>query len=245
MSGSRFTSETSSKTGEEDSESPELTTTVKKKQCGRKPSFRPEYMPGLRVLKNDIRRRYGEMYINVTNSHDPSLINKFFYQFCLPDCRYDPRIPDDNNFGKFLHSLKPKNPVAECAGNGGGVSSLVYGVIATMPIVPDMIARLLNFQVRITKGESGSRLTATIVIQGSQIYEAIREPEEVVRKTIKSSPQPGTIVEFAPSNCADEEKIYFNLLSKPIPLSIKCSLTMNLDDNYRIKSFLLTPDRAN
>jgi hypothetical protein len=241
MTQSPFMSETSSKSGE-DSESPELTTTVKKKQCGRKPSFRPEYMPGLRVLKNDIRRRYGEMYINVTNSQDPSLINKFFYQFCLPDCRYDPRIPEDNNFGKFLHSLKPKNPLAEAA---GGVSSLVSGIIAMMPILPDMVARLLNFQVRITKGVSGSRLTATIAIQGSQIYEAIREPEEVIRKTLENSPQPGTIMEFSPSNCPDDEKIYFNLLSKPIPISIKCSLTMNLDDNYRIKSFLLTPDRAN
>ncbi len=31
----------------------------------------PSYMPEIRILRRDIRRRYGEMLLNVADAHDP------------------------------------------------------------------------------------------------------------------------------------------------------------------------------
>ena len=87
-------------------------TIVKKStsRCTRRPSVKPEFMPDIRVLKHDIRGRYGEMYANVTNSQDPKLVQDFFFQFCLPSCYYDNKFAEGCKFGEFIGSLFSPGP---------------------------------------------------------------------------------------------------------------------------------------
>ncbi len=51
----------------------------------KRPSNNPVYMPALRILRRDIRRRYCEMMNNVVNSYDSSLILNFFHDFSIPN----------------------------------------------------------------------------------------------------------------------------------------------------------------
>lgn len=47
-------------------------------------SNNPVYMPALRILKRDIRRKYADMMNNVLNSDDRKLIWNFFRDFSTP-----------------------------------------------------------------------------------------------------------------------------------------------------------------
>ena len=44
----------------------------RKRRC-----INPSFMPEIRILRRDIRRRYGEMIVNVANSHDMNLMLQF------------------------------------------------------------------------------------------------------------------------------------------------------------------------
>ncbi len=47
-------------------------TRKRKRRC-----INPSFMPEIRILRRDIRRRYGEMIVNVANSHDMNLMLQF------------------------------------------------------------------------------------------------------------------------------------------------------------------------
>lgn len=57
----------------------------KKPKWKRPLSSNPAYHPTLRILKRDIRRKYGDMLNNVFNSHDLKLISEFFQTFANRD----------------------------------------------------------------------------------------------------------------------------------------------------------------
>lgn len=55
--------------------------------CGRR-----RFLP-LRVFKNDIRRQYAQMYVNVLNSCDDRMINSFFETYASSCARLDKHCP--------------------------------------------------------------------------------------------------------------------------------------------------------
>jgi len=46
-----------------------------------------------RILKRDIRREYVNMYINVQNSSDGELVNRYIDEFYVPNCQFEMDLP--------------------------------------------------------------------------------------------------------------------------------------------------------
>ncbi len=51
----------------------------------RRPSTNIPFIPSIRILKRDIRRKYVGMMSNVMNSHDMTLFSSFIDDFCHPN----------------------------------------------------------------------------------------------------------------------------------------------------------------
>jgi hypothetical protein len=200
----------------------------RKWQSGRKPSFKPEYIPALRILRNDIRRRYGDMYINVVNSNDPDLTRRFFYQFGVPNFTYLQNINDDGNgLSQFIRSLYSGD-------QSNGINQFVNGMIGILRLFSDGVTRLLNFEVRVTQGVPGSRLIGIISYQASLMYDVFRPSQNP-----NGSPVPDQSIEF--TDVTTNENIYLTLLPQPVPLRMKSRLILTLDENHRITSLSLSP----
>ncbi len=56
-----------------------------KKHRRKRRSINPSYMPELRIMRNDIRRSYGEMFVNVFNHHDKFILGRFFDEYFRSD----------------------------------------------------------------------------------------------------------------------------------------------------------------
>ncbi len=54
----------------------------------RRPSTNIPFIPSIRILKRDIRRKYVQMISNVMNSHDVSLFSSFIDEFYHPNFLY-------------------------------------------------------------------------------------------------------------------------------------------------------------
>jgi hypothetical protein len=141
-----------------------------KKKSTRRLSRNPVFMPTLRVLKRDIRRKYNEMWCNTINNHDPSLVAKFFTEFAMPNIR-------------FFFSTAGPDPQAECYALYMeekkrtkkpelviGTKDVVSGLVVAFHMTPDLIVRMGRSQVRVREGDSGSVVAADFVMKGTQVF---------------------------------------------------------------------------
>ena len=226
-----------------DSEEKQPLTVIRKKRNTktRRPAYRPEYMPGLRILKTDIRRRYGEMYVNVTNSQDPKLVQEFFFKFCLPSCYYDEKFGEECKFGEFVRSVFSRGHESRLM-RKAGLAEIVQGCIASRSIFPDGCLRLLNFEVRVTRGVSGSQLVAKVMFKGTLLYDVIRTPRklELADSDGHQYPLPSPIIEISGPNHSSEN-VYLALKKEPVQVKVFYKLVMQLDDSNHICSFHISP----
>lgn len=142
----------------------ELTISKKRKRekrNTRKPSFRPAYIPELRIIKRDIRRRYPEMMQNVMNSYDINLLERFYQQFTTPtmEC-FDDAAPstvyDDYHWPK----------------QSKGYHRLLQATKMTFELFPDAVYYVDDVQVSVTLHERGSRITCRMRCKRTQIWDA-------------------------------------------------------------------------
>ena len=220
------------------SENAEPTTALvpqKKKwrKSGRKPSFRPEFMPAIRIFRNDIRRRYGDMFVNVVNSSDYDLMAKFFYQFCVPNISFEQSLEDGSKFSKFVQSIYSKETTS-------GIATFTAGMVGISKIFVDGVSRLLNFQVRVQKGVPGCRLIGRLSFEASLLYDAFR-PAETASEEKKPLPYQG--IEF--TDITSNETVYLSLLPTPVPLTLTSLIEMHLDDAYQITFMKIVPQNGN
>lgn len=100
---------------------------------------------GPRILKSDIRRDYGAMLVNVLNSLDKTLMNrffdKFFHQFSSSD--------DESDSCAFsCPNVSTSSQVSQASSNTSTstfllpISRLIQHVSCSMDSMPDFIARL-------------------------------------------------------------------------------------------------------
>jgi hypothetical protein len=139
-----------------------------KKKSTRRLSRNPVFMPTLRVLKRDIRRKYNEMWCNTINNHDPSLVAKFFTEFAMPNIRMTTAGPDPQNpcyatyMEEKVRTRKPEMMV--------GTDDIVKGMVVAFHMTPDLIVRMERSQVRVREGDSGSVVVADFEMRGTQVF---------------------------------------------------------------------------
>lgn len=137
-----------------------MTTTTKTKKpykSYRKRSFNVAFIPALRILKRDIRRRYIDMFNNVINSHDNQLFCSFIDEFYRPECKSAHFFPD--NVPPCFRSLEIN-----------GIDLLKRTHMINTVALPDSVIQMFNAKICKRLDEKGSRIMGSFHAQGTAIY---------------------------------------------------------------------------
>ena len=134
-----------------------------KRRERRTKSRNPVYMPNLRILRRDIRRRYAEMFLYSVNSHDGALIAKFFAEFSIPNCVFQTM--------QLREKVKFMPPSEAPPLTSTGPHAIIYGLTRNQRVIPDSVFRFKDCQVRVREGYSGSIVQAHLTCQGHRMYQ--------------------------------------------------------------------------
>ncbi len=193
----------------------------------RRPSTNIPFIPSLRILKRDIRRKYVEMISNVINSHDPTLFSSFIDEFYHHNCSSTHTFP--NNAESFFrpHLLK-------------GKESLKSFHTSTCHLLPDGVVRHSENQICKRLNESGSRIVGKVETTGTMIY----LPKQINGMPIDNS---YSIRDFLPAlespppviNSSDELVEKFQISTQPMQFIMRANYEIVLDENHRFLSMNL------
>lgn len=160
---------------------PEYYQREKNKQKKKRRCINPKTMPEIRVLRRDIRRKYGEMMINVTNNTDVSLYEQFFKEFGMPDLR-----------SVFRRSVANKvtRTVDDVVFNGhnpgfSNLSQLVGAYALNAAMMPDWHFKVKDCQIRMRQGYQGSVIILRTVAKGTRIFSV--EPKAIITEGVGDS----------------------------------------------------------
>lgn len=133
----------------------------RKRASTRKPSFRPAYIPELRIIKRDIRRRYSEIMLNVVNSHDVHFLKSYFEMFTSPivEC-FDEDAPQSI----YDHYRWPKY--------SRGYQRILEAMTMSYQLFPDAVYYLEDIRISVAMYEHGSRLSAKLKCKRTQVFDA-------------------------------------------------------------------------
>lgn len=115
------------------------------------------FIPSIRILKRDIRRKYVEMIPNVMNSHDVLLFSSFIDDFYHPNCSSTHTYPEDAQ--SFFRPLLLK-----------GKESLKCFHTSTSFLLPDGVVRFYDNKICQRLNEAGSRIIGKVDTTGTIIY---------------------------------------------------------------------------
>ncbi len=201
----------------------------------------------LRIVKRDIRRRYIEMYNNVINIHDHSLLSRFLNDICTPTCSFTIGLPGNRP------TLVRK-----------GIKEILLHTMESHMKIPDGVQCLSNGKIHVCLEKPGSRIISFASFRGTALYKFRVEME--LEKSEQPSPRKYTsdLSSFPSSFMTEEDAIenpsieeqkedYFAdqaeltlvppfdpfplLASKPMEIMTSGLLTMILDDTNRIENF--------
>lgn len=184
-------------------------------------------IPKLRIVKRDIRRRYIEMYNNVMNIHDISLLSGFLQEFCIPNCRYQINLP---------YSPQPvlKN----------GIFEILHHAIENQVTMPDGINLFGEAKIHVALERPGSRIISNATFKGTKIFDYL--PSDKIAKFEQDSNETKGSDETKSTDSQQPEvshsllpipDIHLSRSSHPVEVVFKGVLTLFLDDNNRIELF--------
>jgi len=149
-------------------EVPEFYRKEKGKRRRKRRCINPIFMPEIRILRRDIRRRYAEMFINVANSHDTSLMLKFSHDLFRPDCQFVRPNPPRNLVSKVISEVVYDQVSHYCRFSGlhylANECSFIY------EMMPDCIFLLQESSLRLKQGFGGSIITLKLSSRGTQTF---------------------------------------------------------------------------
>ncbi len=222
-------------------------------RIGKRRSTNPTYMPELRILRRDIRRKYCEMFRNVANNRDFALIKSFFEEYCRPECTFTTTKQFDETSRKTMASVMKKSK-----GNVivSSLRDLMAGMAVNYEMMPDAIFLLEDCQIRVKQGVKGSSVICKALIKGTRLYtmEAIEQKSDlnvVLAEqsdrccSIESSP---TSSPRSNGNCdpnGDDLLMESGFRSQyrwvpveaPMETMLEAVFTMKLDESHHIEQF--------
>lgn len=137
----------------------------------------PSFMPEIRILRRDIRRRYAEMIVNVVNSHDVPLLQKFCDDIIRQDCQIiRPNLPL-NRVGKAIAQLLYQEDSHYHRLTGFHYLVSEYSFHSEM--MPDCIFLLQESYLKLKQGVSGCIITAKISSRGTQTFHIESEKQRL------------------------------------------------------------------
>ncbi len=139
-----------------------------KKHPRKRRAIYPTFMPEIRIMRHDIRRKYGEMFANVTNYHNLALFKGFFDDFFRPDCPIIKVSPSNNEVDKNILFILFDGKTRESI----SIKEFLQIKDASFRMVPDQILRLQECQVRTRQGSQGSVILMKGVLKGTKVLSA-------------------------------------------------------------------------
>ncbi len=140
-----------------DKEDKSQTKSDRRKYYKRKPSYKTAFIPSIRIVKRDIRRKYIEYILpTIFNTHDEELFSNFLNSFCSPNiisCSFS-----DNssiNFTKVY--LK-------------GFNAIKRMHMINSYLLPDTIIKFSNNKICQRLNENGSRIIGDFQSVGTIVY---------------------------------------------------------------------------
>jgi hypothetical protein len=191
----------------------------------RRKRVNPAFLPHIRILKKDIRRTYGEMFVNVVNLHDPALLRKFLHEFCVPLCRFDfiPNIA----VGRIRRI---------------GLPEILFAMIQSQIKMPDGVSSLFNVSIHVPLLQPRSKIVGKLSFHGTRLYEIKNHPSWLsnnYESSLENHELMGSSVLRPEPSEPDTNALEFILLDTPLSVTIEGIFTMTVDDAHRIESFEL------
>lgn len=123
-----------------------------------------------RIVKSDLRRKFGLMFMNVMNSMDFTMLDSFFRKFFIPSASLIKTPHDDSVMGCSVHLQSTNLLIA------------YFGLI--LQLSPDKILRLGEMKIRQRADASGSELVANFQLRLTKLHDTAptKMAEYVIRK---------------------------------------------------------------
>mmetsp|Transcript_14388 Transcript_14388/g.15562 ORF Transcript_14388/g.15562 Transcript_14388/m.15562 type:complete len:269 (-) Transcript_14388:415-1221(-) len=200
----------------------------RKRKSSKRPSTNPAFMPALRILRRDIRRKYCDMIYNVINSHDPTLISKFFHDFSIPNVQRVLQLPSDT-----LQSLHQTLMIT-------GIEEQVKDFCMNYTLMPDVIFTFTDVKVCKSTNICGSRVVARTLVRGTLLYSARNKRAE--KKDLMERYDPATIVTTATCESIERtDDLILQPLETPLNYEMHGIVTLHLDDQHRMVFIEIQP----
>ncbi len=145
---------------------PEYYRREKNKQKKKRRCINPKNMPEIRVLRRDIRRKYGDMIIIVINNVDASLYGQFLEEFGMPDLRTVFRRSVANRLTSAIDVVLFNGSYPGVS----NVSQLVAAYALNAAMMPDWTFKMEDCQIRMRQGYQGSVIVMKTVMKGTRIF---------------------------------------------------------------------------
>ncbi len=236
----------------------------------RRLSNNPNYMPGLRILRRDIRRRYAEMFVNVINSHDLPLLIKFVQEFCRPDCRFLSSCSQEDEAKREVKSAMSRKEFAMVA----NLDAFIQGFAVNFVMMPDSMFTLSETQVRVKQGWKGSFILAKGYFRGTKLFtlepvnklglrseeeqsyacEAVNFSDDSLSvegtccssddlSSVSSSPRMSSPRFEGPTHVDEGEEYRWVRIAEPVEAGMESYISMTLNEKNQIERFHLTCEK--
>ncbi len=190
----------------------------------RRPSTNIPFIPSIRILKRDIRRKYVEMISNVINSHDAALFSSFIDEFYHPNFSISYTSPQTvEHFFKPLHLI--------------GRDRVKTFLLGGFFFVPDGVEIHSDNKICKRLNENGSRIVGNLEKSGTMIY-LPKEIKGVPVDRNKSLRDCLRSLETPPPPIRSHEDIVnnFQLSLQPLRVRSRSHYQIVLDENHRFLS---------
>ncbi len=192
---------------------------IRKKKYTKRPSTNPAYMPALRILRRDIRRKYCEMINNVVNNFDPTLMLQFFRHFSIPNVKRVLHYPTNT-----LQTLHQTSIIT-------GIEEQVKYLSMNYKLMPDIIFALTDVKVCKSSNSSGSRVVARTSVRGTLLYSARNKTKNGENVDLIDCDAVTTRNEVIEGVTDD---VILHPLETPLDYEMNGIITLHLDDQHRM-----------
>ena len=135
---------------------------------------RVNYFP--RLLKSDIRRNYAQMFTNVMNAYDGTLLRHFMMDYCVPTVQLLDFAPENIPYGlpPLVHQIGMKNILKYWASNS--------------VIIPDFVCQTQSVKLCVDPNTNRSRLVCKTLFQGTKVLDiALGEVDRQISRVLQEA----------------------------------------------------------
>lgn len=202
--------------------------TKKKKKSTKRPTNNPKFIPAIRILRRDIRRKYAEMMTNVLNSYDLKLHRRFLEEFGHPDLIRILRSYPSDFFEKLNHKTRLE-----------GIDSLIEGISRQYLAIPDIIFQMSDVKVCQRLNTSGSKIIATTMVRGTMLYSIVPVQKYSIQDNNNHNSK-----QVLSEKEDDTNQVLLELLDKQIDYCTAGIVTISLDDQHRFLSICIEVEKV-